>query len=296
MALSARWMGACLVSVAAVAAQDQGQSDVDVKSRVSRVLKALREAPSYQCRTQVKAKSSPIMRQIGGRKTSTKTLTTVKEGDLLCWSKSEDDEILARHGGRWILLDRDGDWIPCRKPEGPAWRSEFLPDPTFLANRLMHLLPKTEWKAAGSETLGEKAVRVYRCKLDLDEANHLIRTGALPEGGGIMGAVGRAIMVVGGPGGAGMPEPEREVEILLYEDPASRMPLKIVARTFQEDSGMGAMRIAIGGIGGQENEEEEEEEEKKKKKPAYTMTCELSKIGQAKASLLSKKARQILGK
>ena len=299
----------CGCFVAPALAQDEAKSEQaakkaekkdEVKERVGTLLKAIEKAGSLRCKATQVTPTPAIFKQLGRGGGDTKTYTTVvkEEGGLVCWSKEDGDQVLARHRSKWVMLDRDGDWMPCRRPTGPIWGGGFLPEPSFVANRLRHLLKKSKWKL-GAKTEGEKQLRVYSTTLELDEATHLARSGALPASGGIGGMGGMIRMAIGG--GAPMlpPEPERTIELELFEDPKTNKPMRLVARVFVEGGPMGNVRIAIGGAGGgvQEIEEEEEEEEGegKKKKPATTLTLEFSAFGEATAKDLNKAGRIQLG-
>ena len=300
--MSWRLSFACLSLTAGLAAQadkNKPEQAIDNSSRVKRVLTTLQKSASFRCDIETVSTANQIMRQLRGDKSTTTRSVVVREGDLVCWTKNDGDQVLAQKGARWVTLDRDGNWIPARYPTGHAWKSAFLADPTFLADRLTHLLSATKWQAAGSKTIDDKAMLAYKAKLDLDEANHLVRSGALPAGG--MGALGGIVMLAaGGAMGGAPPEQEREFEITIYEDPATHLPAQIIVKTFTDEAGgvFGAAGVVVRGgppVRQADDEEEEEDGEAQDKKPSSTMTMTLSKIGLAKASDLTKAARRVLG-
>lgn len=300
-----------LIPLAAGLAFSQGQEDmqsgqkseISPKSRVTRCLENLTRTKSYRCVVTKKAKAQ--VRIAGMNQGTRKDITEVlKDGDLSCWTREDGDEVLATRSGRWVARDRDGDWIPGRTPIGSTWKSLHLPDPGFLGDRLLHLMKWSKWEFQGPESIDEKPVRLYRALLEEDEANHLVRTNAVPASGGLFSSGGMVIFRAIGGGGAGFkpPEPERKIEILLYEDPVKRMPLKLVVNLWAENPGMQG-RIVVGGAGalfggGDEDEEEEEEHEgkkKTKKKPHLALAFDFHPLGDAMTDALDAEARKHLG-
>ncbi len=275
----------------------QAQEGVDTRSRAQRVLEGLAKLGSYECTLTTVARN-PLQALQGGKRRSKHKLHVVREADgLICWSKQDGKQVLARRGGFWTIRDRNANWIPCRKPEGSVWKQAFLADPTFLSQRLLHVLPKAEWTMT-SGALDEKPVRVYSTKIGRNEADHLVRCGALPDADSGALGIGRVIMIQAG-GGAALPEPKRQFEISIFEDPKTKLPLKIEVRSFATGGPLARVQIgAPGGIFGQTDEDEDEDEDAddkpKKKKPAMTLTFEFSAVGKAKAADLDKAGRALL--
>jgi hypothetical protein len=288
-----------LLALPATLAAQQDQAIV-AGSRVVRCLKTLEKAPNYAFEGSMLsgtgARNVFVMQgQRKPPKAKTVLIQGVRTGPLLCWSRQEGKEVLARNGGRWAQVDRDGAWIAVRGPQG-SWKNQQFTDPRFLAGRLREINAKIEWTILSGVTLDERPVRCYESTISQKNARLLFRSGALPAGGA-MGGLGQIIMFGGGGRNIRMPETLRKVHIKIYEDPRTHMPLKIECEVFAKQNQNGAVRIAIGGAGAgpADDDEEDEEEGEKKPKPTFTYTLNFSKFGKAQATDLGGKAQKILG-
>ena len=285
--------------------QDSGKKELNANSRVERCLIALQEQQSFKFESSLlKSGSQALVIAIGGRGGRKSKPTIVEgtcEGSILSWSKDDGEEVIANQGRNWVSLDRDGDWVPSRKPVG-SWTNSYLADPVFLAARLLHLLKESKWEARGTATIDEKALRLYRVELEPETAVHLVRSGAIPAGGGGLQALGGVVIfrAMGG-GKIGMPEAETTVEVLLYEDPATHTPVKMTLNIFTKQGGFagGGMRVVVRGMGGgfdddDDDDDDDDEEKEKKKKPSSVLNITFADYGKAKAKDLNAEARSIL--
>ena len=276
-------------SAATEPAAAAARAGVDVRSRVRRVCDALIQVDSYHCELTTLSRN-PMRALKGGKKRIESELHVVREaGGLTCWSKQGGDQILARQGSAWIVLDGH-DWLPCRKPEGAAWKRAFLADPTFLIKRLLHLLPKTEW-VLGSAALDEKPVRFYASTIEGAEADRLVRCGALPDPG-MANGLGMILSVAFGRGKGR--KPDRTFEIRLFEAPKTKLPLKIEVRSFAKGGAVGSVKFTGPGGAVLGPDDEDEDDKSKKKKPVMTLVFEFSAIGKAKAFGVGKAGRKLL--
>lgn len=281
------------------AQNDEGA--VLVTSRVERCLKSLEKAPTYAFEGAMLAGNNPFANiiRMGGQgqgkppKPKPTLIQGVRKGSLLCWTRQDGKQVLASLGSRWVQKDRDGHWIPTRGPQG-SWKNAEITDPRFLASRLRELKGQTEWTMLSGVTLDERPVRCYEGTISGKSSTLLFRSGALPAGGSA-GGLGQIIMIQRAVGrNLRMPETLRKVHFKIFEDPRTHLPLKIVCEVFAKQDPNGQVRVAIGGMGGQQQDDEDEDGEKKPK-PTYTYTLTFSQVGKAQATPLTGKARQILG-
>jgi len=287
-------------------AQDKDTTPIDANSRVARCLKNLLEAQSYAFRCTSKGGNPTggfaVLRQLGQQQQNAELPADVTEGvhngTTLVWTRDDGETVLANRGRTWITKDRDGNWIPGRRPLG-EWKGRYLPDPEFLASGLMHLMKDVKWEFVGPDQIGEKPVRLYKVKLDGAQANYLLRTRSLPQSGTFGGAVKQFVVIAAGAAArkANIPDPDAKIEIRIYEDPAKRMPLNITADLWIDShGGIGGLFVQGGGglqIGQQKAKNDEDD---KKKKPTLTVSLDLSKVGKATTDVLDDDAKGMLGK
>jgi len=317
MSLAPITLAAVGLFTATAIAQDEPKTPNDTSSRVKRCLDNLLQAKSYAFRCSTESSGQAVgpvamIRQLGqqqGGKQPADVTEGVRSGQTVVWTRDNGETVLANRGRTWITKDRDGNWIPGRRPLG-NWKNQYLPDPEFLASGLQHLMKRVEWESAGPSELNEKPVRVYKLTLENEDAQYLMRTQTLPKSASLAlgGAVAQFVVVAAGGGGAqkiNFPEPKTKIEVRIYEDPAKRMPMKITADLWIEDQGGGLAGglwvqggVVQGGKKGAQKVEEEEEEEAdgKRKKPTLTVTFDLEKVGTATADVLDDAANAVLGK
>ncbi len=152
------------------------------------------------------------------------TVFVFRDG-ILCWTRAEGQGVLATKAGRWVRKDRDGAWIPCTGPCGPWFDGVLPPRPRFLARELAALASEAEWSFEGGDTLDDRPVRVYRGRLKKSAAKRILRTGALPAKGA--GLPFRFIVALGANGRLVPPEPDIDLDVVVYVDPAHRVPVRI---------------------------------------------------------------------
>jgi len=237
MSLAPTTLAAISLLAAPSQSQDKNTTPIDANSRVTRCLGNLIKADNYGFRASTKGAGTiggaiTIIRQVQGQQQNAEPPVDVTEGvrigSTLLWTRNEGETVLANRGRVWVTRDRDGNWIPGRRPLG-EWKSQFLPDPEFLAKGLLHVTKNVKWEFAGPDEIDEKPVRLYKVVLENDEAKYLMRTRTLPESGAVGGGMARVVFIGGGGQKVNIPEPKAKIEVRVYEDPARRMPLRITA-------------------------------------------------------------------
>ncbi|MEZ5990609.1 MAG: hypothetical protein R3F30_16145 [Planctomycetota bacterium] len=287
-----------LLALPALPAQDQGS--VDVGSRVARCLGSLAGTDAYHLTCSLEGGGNPFMairvQGMGGNQAKPKpqVVEMYKEGGLKTWLSNDGDQVLATYQGRFVVRDRDGDWIPCLAPIG-SWKNTHTTDLEFIAARLADLGKACDWEVIPGQTLEDRPVRCYEGEISEEDSRLLFRSGALPESG-MGGALGQVIMIAGG-GGAALKTPEtlRRVVVRVFEDPRTKLPLKTVFEVYVKNDPNNPFQVAFpGGQQQDEDEEEDEKGEKKKAKPAMTLTLSLDEAHDGKAKLPAK-ARKVVG-
>lgn len=278
------------------AAGAQGADSSGTAAPVGRMLQKLVQLESFRFESEttrpVRGHTSAVTRhEVHG----------VRQQDTICWW-DEKAGVLANRGPRWVVKD-SGSWLASRHPTG-AWRNAFLPDPVFLAEQLLGLLPRCRWRL-GSEIHEDRVERFYRVELAEKETRRLIRSGALAGPG--VDAHNPLVLLGGGAGvWTSQQDVEGTLEIRLYLD-RTRIPTKIVARLFAKTQAH-PLAVFAGGRGivlragfgatpkknAGEDAAEEPKKKKKDKKAALTTTITLRDIGTAKAALLDATARNML--
>ncbi|GEM_PF-6914348 len=272
------------------------------KERIARLLKNLAATERISGKLERHAKF-PFQVAVGGKapKIPPDVTTFLQEGPLCVWSRHEGEGVLARLGGRWVRKDRDGAWIPSLGPTGPRFERAFLPDLRFLARRLLENLDAGRWTFEGGDTIEDRPVRVYHGRFPGKASRPFLRTGALPPPS-LTPGLNIVFMGIGGMKNALPPEPRTDLDFVLFEDPARKLPLRIRVeyRTKGNANPFGAMVRVVRAGGGkdkkeeEEKEEENEEEEEDRPKPSMTLDFHLDFGKEAPGVQLPEEARKFL--
>lgn len=135
-----------------------------------------------------------------------------------------NDRVHLQDGRSWFFR-QGGEWIERRAPE-----TGFLPDPGFLAKRLLELLPESKW----SQRVGESEQRpatVFELRLDTAPSRALIDSEAVSDVG-LRGFRTADYSLVGTGNWSRMQSGQRIefdgwINIRLEVDPPSKLPLRI---------------------------------------------------------------------
>jgi len=209
----------------------------------------------------------------------------IKKGPIYCWTVGKRQ--LFNHGRRWLTKSGES-WVPSRTPKDLFWRGRFLPDPGFLAERLLDLLPKTKWELLDVQTLEDRPVRAYKATLEDEVAAELTRCGAIPGGPG--GGFGGILAI--GAGGAirqKMKKGELKVELFLYEHPATHVPLRLSAKIYSKANKNVQIMVQGAGLGNAQEEEDTDQP-----KPSSTLELDLERYRRVKAPEIPAEARRLL--
>ena len=223
------------------------------------------------------------------KKAKKKWLSGSVRGDVLSlWSAEKKSKALVGRNGRWLVQSKQR-WLLTRKPRVSGATSDWLPDPHFLAEQLLHILPACTWKL-GIETIDEKPMRVYSTRIPKETARRLLDSGTLPRGG-----FGNGVVFLGGFGGAIPRGPDTELDIRIYENAKMRFPTRIVVDHWVKGNknGVAQRLVMIQGAPAQP----EEEDKDKKPKPTSTTTIELTpdaEVSDFEKRLLDAEARKLL--
>lgn len=288
---------AALLAPTALAAQDGA---VNAKSRVDRILRKLIGTPSVAVKQTLQRSSAGMRITIGGanQKIPPEITKYTRVGDVEVWQKNGMK--LARKGARWANPNGRRDWSVSRHPQNAMWRSAKLPDPFFLAERLLVDGGKLVWKLEQTGELDSRPVRKYTCSIGKGEGVAFARAGALP--GDNAGNPFVQLLAIRGAAGMRMaqgPESKARYELELHEDPRKRLPARLVVRMCSKNNANARNVVFVAGAGAAkvQNDDEDEKDEKDddKEKPSVAITLDFSDWGSAEIDdLLPENAMEAL--
>lgn len=173
----------------------------------------------------------------------------------MVWGDWDGREYVTANG-RMLAKLEDG-WRLRKGKVSGGKDAPFTLDPSYLMT-VLKMMPKDAGNVVHVEAgkLRGKAMVILTTKLDADNALEFSDAGAVPGVGGGFGGV----MMFGGLGRGEPERPEVETYLAFYVDAESGDLARFAAKSYETNSMMGNIQIAVGGGGAVEEDEEEEEE------------------------------------
>ncbi|HLQ38855.1 MAG TPA: hypothetical protein VK348_13685 [Planctomycetota bacterium] len=180
-------------------------------------------------------------------------------GDWLWASAGDNGDRLVRWHGRMVVKDGDAWKLRADKLASGA-PAPFVLDPALFF-QILRDLPAGAGKVLHSETteLAGKQLVILSLSLADEPATEFAASGAVPGSGG---GPGGGMLMLGGGGGFQPPQPDHNVDLALFVDPANGDVHRLRVRVYEQNPMFANMQIQVNGHGGGNDDGDDEKAEK----------------------------------